>query len=93
MTEPMPLAPTGEQEVPKRCAWCGVSPTVLTWRTLGPARVSSPMSRPAWEPMPAVVDARLTCRGCRMAAYGWLVGGVAGEFVVLAGRGTGPVAW
>lgn len=93
MTEPelTPLTTTGEQLVPKRCAFCGATPTVLAWRPLEPVRVSSPMNQPAWEspePMRTVVDAKLTCKRCGVTGYGWLVGGPGGAFVVLSGRET-----
>ncbi|WP_047892581.1 hypothetical protein [Micromonospora sp. RV43] len=79
----------GEVAVEKRCAWCGVVGTVLTWRLMAYA-VSSPLEQSTWFPTMPVREAKVSCRSCENTSYGLLVfgyrddrGRLNGHFVVL----------
>lgn len=75
--------------VQKRCAFCGVVGTVLSWRPM-PGAVSSPMEQSTWFPTMPVYEAKVRCRSCKCLSYGLLVfghlderGRLNGQFVVL----------
>lgn len=80
---PAPQA-AGEAETGKLCASCGATGTVLTWRPSD--RASSPLSEAKWWPTRPVYEAKLTCRRCRYASYGFLVAAnpqdLTGEFLI-----------